>query len=225
MLGMGLGVGAIIDRNDSAPALLSGLTYFEFMAPGLLATTGMMVCSSEALWPVHGGFKWFRTFHAQAASPLSPGEITAGLTLWHATRSLIAVSGVAVVLVLFEGTRTPGLFLATLFGALTGVAFAAPLTAWSSTRETEYSFTTLMRFIITPLFLFGGAFYPLSQLPGWLQPIGKATPLWHGVELCRNAIHGQLEWASTTLHVSVLGAYTLAGMLVAQRSFARKLAL
>ena len=44
--------------------------------------------------------------------------------------------------------------------------------------------------MIIPLFLFGGAFYPIEQLPGWLQPIAKATPLWHGVELCRDAVLG-----------------------------------
>lgn len=224
LLGMGIGVGALVNRNDSSGQLLDGLTYFEFLAPGLLATTGMMISAQESLWPVLAGFKWQRNFHAQAASPLTPGEITGGLALWQTTRALISVSGVAVVLACFSGTRTPGLPLAVLFGGLTGVAFAAPITAWSATRERDGSFPTVLRFGILPLFLFGGAFFPISQLPDWMQPIAKVTPLWHGVELCRNAVHARLGLTDTAVHCAVLAGFALAGWLVSRWSFAKRLA-
>ena len=224
LLGMGLGVGELVNRNDSSQQLLDGLTYFEFLAPGLIATTGMMISSQESLWPVLGGFKWQRTFHAQAASPLSPGEITGGLALWQTTRSLISVSGVALVLAFFPETRTPGLLLAVLFGGLTGVAFAAPITAWTATREREGSFPTILRFGIIPLFLFGGAFFPVSQLPDWMEPIAKVTPLWHGVQLCRNAVHDRLELGDAVVHCGVLLAFATVGWLLSRRSFAERLA-
>lgn len=224
LLGMGLGVGALVDRRDDANNLLGGLTYFQFLAPALMATTGMMISAGESLWPVAGGFKWQRTFHAQAAAPLSVGDITAGLALWQTTRALIAVTGVAGVLLLFDGTRSWGLLPAIPFGALTGVAFAAPLTAWSSTRDRDASFPMIMRFGITPLFLFGGAFYPIAQLPGWMQPIARVTPLWHGVELCRNSVHGRLTWGATLVHVAVLVSFAVAGWLASRITFAKKLA-
>ncbi len=224
LLGMGLGVGALVNRNESSGQLLDGLTYFEFLAPGLLATTGMMISAQESLWPVLGGFKWQRTFHAQAASPLSPGEITGGLALWQTTRSLISVSGVAIVLLIFPETRSPGLALAVLFGGLTGVAFAAPITGWTATREREASFPTIMRFGIIPLFLFGGAFFPVSQLPDWIEPVAKITPLWHGVELCRNSVHGRLGVSEAIVHCAVLSAFALGGWAVARWAFAKRLA-
>ncbi len=224
LLGMGLGVGALVDRGDSAPALLDGLTYFQFLAPGLIATTGMMISAQESLWPVMGGFKWQRTFHAQAASPLSPGEITAGLVLWQSTRAAIASTGVAAVLALFASTRSWGLVLTVPFAALTGLAFAAPLTAWAATRERELSFPSILRFGITPLFLFGGAFYPVSQLPDWLEPIAKVTPLWHGVELCRDAVHGRLALADAIGHCAVLAGFVVVGWVLARIAFARRLA-
>ncbi len=224
LLGMGLGVGALVNRNESSEQLLDGLTYFEFLAPGLLATTAMMISAQESLWPVLGGFKWQRTFHAQAASPLSPGEITGGLALWQTTRSLISVAGVAMVLLFFPETRTPGLALAVLFGGLTGVAFAAPISAWTATREREGSFPTILRFGIIPLFLFGGAFFPISQLPDWLEPVAKVTPLWHGVELCRNAVHGRLGVVEAIGHCAVLSAFALAGWIASRWAFARRLA-
>jgi lipooligosaccharide transport system permease protein len=223
LLGMGLGVGALVDRGDNSAQLLDGLTYFEFLAPGLLATTAMMVATNEAMWPVVGGFKWMRGFHAQAATPLSPGEVADGVALWHVTKALISVTGVAAVLVLFGGTRSFGLLLAIPFGTLTGAAFAAPMTAWSATRETDNSFPAISRFIIVPLFLFGGAFYPISQLPDWMESIAKVTPLWHGVELCRGAVHDRLELGSTVVHVVYLGVLAVAGWLIARRTFRARL--
>ncbi|HUF99238.1 MAG TPA: ABC transporter permease, partial [Ilumatobacter sp.] len=136
----------------------------------------------------------------------------------------IAVAGVATVLAFFPSTRSWGLLVAVPFGVLTGIAFSAPMAAWSSTRETDNSFPSLMRFVITPLFLFGGAFYPIDELPGWLQAVAKVTPLWHGVELCRNAVHHRLTAADTIVHVAVLLGFILVGMVIIQNTFARRLA-
>ncbi len=223
LLGMGLGVGALVDRGDDAETLLDGLTYFQFLAPGLLATTAMMIAGNEAMWPVMGGFKWMRGFHAQAATPLSPGSVADGVALWHATKAAISVTGVAVVLALFAETRSFGLLLAIPFGTLTGAAFAGPISAWSASRELDHSFPTINRFVIMPLFLFGGAFYPVSQLPDWIEPIAKITPLWHGVELCRNAVHGRLELGASLVHVAYLTALAVGGWVLARRSFQRRL--
>jgi lipooligosaccharide transport system permease protein len=223
LLGMGLGVGALVDRGTSSERLLDGLSYFQFLAPGLLATTAMMICTTEAMWPVVAGFRWRRDYHAQAATPLTPGEVMAGVALWHATKAAISVTGVAAVLALFDGTRSFGLLLAIPFGTLTGVAFAAPMMAWSATRETDNSFPTINRFVLMPLFLFGGAFYPISQLPAWMEPIAKLTPLWHGVELCRDAVHHRLELGPMLVHVGYLSALCVVGWALARRSFTVRL--
>ena len=223
LVGMGLGVGALVDQGDDASQLLDGLTYFQFLAPALIATAAMMVASSEAMWPVLGGFKWQSAYHAAAATPLTPAEIATGVGLWQVTKALIASSGVALALLLFDETRTPGLLLAVPFGALTGLAFASVLTAWTATRDEDKSFPTINRFVITPLFLFGGAFFPIDQLPGWLQWVAKATPLWHGVELTRGAVNGRLEPGPTVVHLAYLLLVVVAGRLAAQRSFTRRL--
>lgn len=224
LLGMGLGVGALVDRGNRGDDLLDGLTYFEFLAPGLLATTAMMICSQEAMWPVMGGFKWMKTYHAQAATPLSPGDVLGGVSLWHLTKGFISVGGVAAVLAFFPATRSFGLLLAIPFGALTGLAFSMPITAWAATRETEWSFPTIQRFVIMPLFLFGGAFYPIEQLPDWMEPIARITPLWHGVELCRDAVHGRLELGATLGHLAFLLGLVVIGWFFARPQFAKRLA-
>jgi lipooligosaccharide transport system permease protein len=223
LIGMGIGVGALVDEGDESAQLLDGLTYFQFLAPALIATAAMMVTSSESMWPVLSGFKWQSAYHAAAATPLTPTQIAAGVGLWHATKALIAASGVALALVLFEETRTLGLLPAIAFGGLTGLAVGSLVTAWTATRDEDESFPTINRFVIVPLFLFGGAFFPIEQLPGWLEAVAKATPLWHGIELTRGAVNGRLELESTLVHVGYLTLVVVVGRLAARRSFASRL--
>jgi lipooligosaccharide transport system permease protein len=223
LLGMGVGVGALVDHGNQAADKLGGLTYLQFLGPALIATTAMMVTTSESMWPVLGGFKWQSGFHAAAATPLSPGDVAAGVFLWHATKALIAGSAVAATLMVFPDTRSAGLPLAVVFGALTGLAFSSIITAWTATREDDFSFPNINRFVVTPLFLFGGAFYPIDQLPGWMQWVAKATPLWHGVELTRGAANGRLELQSTLIHVGYLLAFVIVGFTLARRTFRKRL--
>ena len=224
LIGMGLGVGALVDSGANSLELLDGLSYFAFIAPALLATTAMMVSSQEAMWPVVESFMWSYSYRSMAATPLTPGQIVSGVALWQATRAAISVAGVAAVLVFFDETRSPGLLLAIPFGALTGLAFSVPLTAWSSTRDRETSFPSIQRFVIMPLFLFGGTFYPVEQLPGWMQAFAKVTPLWHGVQLCRDAVLERLEVPDTLFHLGVLCAFVAVGVAVCRITYARRLA-
>jgi lipooligosaccharide transport system permease protein len=181
---MGLGVGALVDRTRS-PELLGGVTYLAFLAPALLATSAMMVCAQDSLWPVLDGFKWSNAYRAMTATPLTPGPGRHRVALWHATRALITVVGVAVVLAAVRRHPLvgPARRDAGRRADRAGVRAADHGVVVDARRRP--SFPTIMRFAIIPMFLFGGVFYPIDQLPGALQPVAMATPLWHGVELCR----------------------------------------
>ncbi len=133
------------------------------------------------------------------------------------------VSGTAMVLLLFDETRTWGLIPGVAAGVLCGMAFALPLAALTATQDQDNLFPAIMRFGITPMFLFGGAFYPIEQLPGWLQPVAWITPLWHGVELTRGSVLGGLDPAMALVHVCVLSAFVVGGLLWASRTFTRRL--
>lgn len=223
LVGMGLGVGALVDRGTDSAVILDGVSYFAFLAPALLATTAMMSGGQGSLWEVLDGFQWGNQYRAMTATPLSPGEVATGVALWHATRVAIGVSGVAIVLLFFDETRSFGLLAALPAAVLTGLAFALPLTAWSASRDDDKSFPAVMRFGLVPMFLFGGAFYPIEQLPGWIQPAAYATPLWHGVQLCRGAVVGGLEAEWVGVHVAVLMLFAGFGWLASRRSFTTKL--
>lgn len=224
LLAMGVGIGTLVDQQSGSGDVLGGVSYFAFLGPALIATTVMIELAQEAMWPVMDGFMWSNAFRSMYATPLEPHQIAAGTALWQATRALLGAGGVAIVLALFADTRSWGLLPAVGFGVLTGLAVSMPITAWSATREAgDQSFPAIMRFGVMPMFLFGGAFYPIDQLPTVLQWVARATPLWHGVELCRGSVLGTLTWGSALVHVAVLVGFALIGYLLAARGYRRRL--
>jgi lipooligosaccharide transport system permease protein len=106
---------------------------------------------------------------------------------------------------------------------LCGLAFGVPIAAWSASRETDQSFPAINRFVITPLFLFGGAFYPIDQLPDAIQPVAWFTPLWHGVELCRGFALSTIDLSEVALHTGALLVFVVAGVVACHRTYAQRL--
>ena len=96
---------------------------------------------------------------------------------------------------------------------LTGLAFATPISAFAAcASKSDSYFSLLFRFVITPMFLFSGTFFPIEQLPDLVQPIAYLTPLYHGVALTRGLALGSIDAlgiASTpasSLALAVVGA-------------------
>jgi lipooligosaccharide transport system permease protein len=225
MLGLGVGVGSLVDRTQRSTDVLGGASYVAYVAPALMVTTAMTLAAAESLWPIMGGFVWQRSYYGIAATPLGARDIVGGHGLFMAVRCIVASSAVGIVLALFPDARDWGLIAVVFVAALTGVSFAMPLMAFSSLPRHDQGFAAINRFLIIPLFLFGGAFYPVSQLPAWVQVPVKILPLWHGVELARAATLGGLSGASIGVHLAVLIAWALVGTVVAVRLFARRLYL
>jgi len=106
---------------------------------------------------------------------------------------------------------------------LTGLAFATPITAFTATQRTDNVFPTITRFIVTPLFIFSGTFFPISQLPALVQPVAYLTPLWHGVELCRMFTLGDVHVVWALGHAAYLLLFVVIGFVWAQRTYAERL--
>lgn len=223
LLGMGLGVGSLIDGRPGSVESIGGVSYLAFLAPGLLATTAMLTAAGESLWPVLGGFKWDGSYESMAASPLRAIDVVNGQMIWWTTRMTIQVGGVSAVLALIPDTRTWRLVPAAAVAVLGGLCFSGWIATWSATREYDTSFSLVQRFVITPLFLFGGAFYPTSSLPSALQTFAHVTPLWHAVEASRGLVLGTLGGGDALLHVSVLAAYVVSGWAACLWAFSRRL--
>jgi lipooligosaccharide transport system permease protein len=223
LLGLGVGVGSLVDRNSSSTDVLGGSSYVAYVAPGLLITTAMTLAAGESMWPIMAHLKWQRGYHGIAATPLEARDITWGHGLWIATRCAIAGSAVAAALACFPDTRSWGLIATVVMAVLVGLAFAMPITAFSINTAYDGSFAGIQRFVVIPLFLFGGAFYPLSQLPTVVQWLAKAAPLWHGVVVARAFTTGTVEWLAVAGHTAYICLWAAIGTAVATRRLRRKL--
>mgnify|MGYP000885027002 CR=1 FL=1 len=223
VLGLGVGVGSLVDRNSSSAAALGTSSYVAFVVPGLLVSTAMMLGSQESMWPVMGGLKWSRGYHGIAATPLEARDIVLGHATWIAVRCAVATGAVGVVLALFGSTRSWGLAPSVLVSMLVGMAFAMPIMALSVGAEMDGMFPAIQRFVIIPLFLFGGAFYPLSKLPVFVQWLAKAAPLWHGVVVARQFTTGHVAWLGVAGHLGYVSLWIVVGILVATHRLRGKL--
>jgi lipooligosaccharide transport system permease protein len=219
LLAMGLGFGSMVDRG------VGGVTYISFIAPGLLATTAMQTAALESTWPVMAGMKWRKTYQGALATPIGIDDLVAGNLAWIGLRVAMACAAFALVAGLL-GVVGLGRMLATLpAGILTGLAFAAPLMAFTAVAKNENRLSSIFRFAIIPMFLFSGTFFPVAQLPGWLQPIAYFTPLWHGVDLVRSIAIGVSSDTPALLHIGYLMLWTLAGWWAATRTFRKTLVI
>jgi lipooligosaccharide transport system permease protein len=223
LLAMGFGLGSFVDRGGSTS--LGGVPYLQFLAPALLVSSVMQGSVFEATFPVMAGFHWTRRYHAMYATPLTPAVIAFGQLAWIATRATLVGAIFALVSVAFGAAATPGLLLAVPVGTLTGLAFAAPIAAFMSTQRDTSAFNSIWRFGITPLFLFSGTFFPISQLPDLIQPVAWALPLWHGVDLARALALGTVldNPLLHLAHLAILVAGCVGGVAATFVMFRRRL--
>jgi lipooligosaccharide transport system permease protein len=217
---MGVGLGDLIDKSSGS---VGGVSYIEFVTPGVMVASAVQLVAGESLWPIMAGVKWLRFFHGIVATPIRAADVFAGFVVWMMLRTLITATVFLFVATLLGGVISPWGVLAIPATALTAAAFAAPLAAFSVTQETDFAFPLIMRLGILPLFLFSGTFFPISELPAALRPLAVFSPLWHGVALARRATTGDVAFWPMVAHVLVLVAFIVAGWLVGTRTFTRRL--
>ena len=217
---MGFGLGSLISRGPSRT--VEGLSYVAFLAPALLAATAMQTAFVETTFPIMARIQWERTYEGMLATPLRVLDVLAGEFGWLALRLGLGSVAFFLVMVLFGTVQSLLGLVAVLVAVLTGLAFAAPILAWTATRRTTESFALIGRFLITPLFLLGGVFFPIHQLPQVVQGIAWLTPLAHGVALARSLSVGVLA-PSAAIHLAVLLAYAAIGIGAARITLQRRL--
>jgi lipooligosaccharide transport system permease protein len=220
LLALGVGLGGLIDAQGGLPG---GLPFLHFLAPGLLAATCMQTASFESSFPIAGKMTWRRNYEAIVATPMGVTDVVLGELLWVGVRLTMVAAVFLGVLAIFGVPRSPMALLAVPAAVLTGLAFAAPIMAYAGWIDSSATFNAMFRFVITPLFLFSGVFFPVSRLPEALQAAAWATPLFHGVELTRALVLDAPFSPAWIAHVAYLLALMAAGLAAARRTFRRKL--
>jgi lipooligosaccharide transport system permease protein len=217
---MGIALGSLIDKHSHG---VGGVSYLAYLAPGLLAGTSMQIGTNDMMYPVLGAIKWMRTYLAMLAGPLSVYDVLIGHLAWVATRIAIVVSIYLAVMAAFGTIFSFWAVLALPVAVLTGMAFGAPMAAFAATLDKDSGFSTLYRFVIIPLFLFSGIFFPISQLPLVLQVVAYISPLFHGVSLCRDLTLGTVHPWPDLGHAAYLCLWVGVGYAVGRHTFAKRL--
>jgi len=221
LLAMGVGLGQLVDEGSGTATL--DLPYLTFLAPGLLAATAMQTAAGDASYPVMAGIKWRKTYEAALATPLGVGDLVIGTLMWIGIRLTFVTAVYAVIMTIFGATTIGQGLLSVPPAVLTGLAFAAPVMAYTARLKRETGLATMFRFGIVPLFLFSGTFFPIEQLPDGIEPLAYITPLWHGVSLCRGLALGLDFTVHPLLSVGYLALWVAASGWLAIRFMRKRL--
>jgi len=207
MLGLGYGLGAMLPE-------VGGLPYIAFLAAGTVCSSTMMSASFESMYSSFSRMHVQRTWDAIMNAPVLLEDVVVGEAVWSASKAFMSGTAVFLVAAALGLVASPlGLWvLPVVF--LTGLAFASMGLVMTSLSPSYDFFMYYFTLAITPMMLASGVFFPLEQLPGWLQAAAQALPLTHAVALARPLMNGEVP-ASAGLNVLVLLAYAIVGLTVA----------
>ena len=214
LLSIGVGLGKLTGAVDGVP-------YAHYVAPGLLAVSAMNGAVFDATFNVFFKMKYAKVYDAMLATPLRVGDIALGDILWAQLRGLMYSAAFLVIMLAMGLVHSWWALLALPVTVLVGFAFAAVGMAGTSFMRSWQDFD-LVTLALMPMFLFSGAFYPLSVYNHQVRTLIEALPLYHGIDLLRaltlGRVHVGLLW--DVLYLAVMG---LIGAAVAARRLERLL--
>jgi lipooligosaccharide transport system permease protein len=184
LLAVGIGVGAYVQR-------MGGMSYVEFLAPGLVCVSAMNGASYEVTFNVFVRMNFEKAYDAMLTTPIEPDDVLVGEVMWAITRAAIYGGCFFVIVALFGLAPLPRALLVIPVILLAGLLFAAMGISFSLRLATIDFFSFYFTLFLTPLFLFSGVFFPLEErlTPFW-QDVAEVLPLLHPVRLARAAFHG-----------------------------------
>jgi len=192
LFALGVGLATLVDKNSAGA--FSGASYLAFVAPALICSAAVTAAVEECTYPILMGFKWNAIFYGMNAAPLTGRQIVNGVFIAVIARILPTTIIFFLVMLVFGAVPSPWGWLNVPIATLTGMSFGVVIASYMATVETDAGQPAfIQRFIIAPLLLFSGTFFPLDSMPIYLQWIGWISPLWHGTQLGRDVSYGQVE--------------------------------
>lgn len=183
LVGIGYGLGGLIRK-------VQGFTYVEFFAPALVASVIMTAPFFECSIGGYVRMYYQKTWDAMISTPVSIEDVVTGEILYGAARAALQGISIMIVLLLFGLIKSPLALLMPVLCVVGGFMFGCLAMAYISwipnLNYVDYLFTVIM----TPMFIFAGTFFPISQLPGWMRDVAFFMPLYHVVLITRSLITG-----------------------------------
>lgn len=192
ILAMGLGLGAFVEFGGDRD-------YIQFVAPGILAVFPVFAAIEAALWSAFFRLDQQGIYSAMLTTPARAEDIAAGELLWAATRTTFSAALILIVMAAFTPTynliESPLVILVLPLAFLMGLIFASMALAYTSKTISIHQLMYFFTLVITPMFWLSGVFFPLEQLPGWVQTIAWFLPMTHIVDLFRGLVTGEMHWS------------------------------
>lgn len=186
LFALGYGLGRFVTEID-------GMTYPQFIAPGMLAITGMFVSFFEGTYSTYTKLSRQNTYQTIILTPISTDEVVLGEILWVSTKAFLSVASVAIVFLLLGLISPMKVLPALLVLGIMCWVFAA-MGVWLASLAKSYEwFTYSQSGLITPMSLFCGTYFPLSQLPQGILIVSYLLPLTHGLMAARMFLAGQFN--------------------------------
>jgi lipooligosaccharide transport system permease protein len=207
LVAFGYGLGALLGE-------IGGVPYILFLAAGSICMSTMMAASFESLYSAFSRMHVQRTWESLLNAPLLLDDVLAAEWLWAAAKGCL--SGLAIILVAFGlgVTREPTLLAVLPVVVLTGLAFGALGLCVNAVARSYDFFSYYFTLVLTPMTFLSGVFFPVAQLPGWLQSVSAALPLTAAIALARPLVLG--EWPAEVMQpLAVLVAYSAGGFWLA----------
>ena len=213
LFGLGYGLGALMPS-------IQGMSYIAFFAAGQLCTATMFTASFESMFSGFSRMHGQRTWDAILYAPLVIDDVVAGEIMWAASKAWLTGSTILGVVLVFGLASSPLVLFALPAAFLVGLAFSAVGLVMTVLARGWDFFSFYMTLVMTPMMMISGVFFPAERLPAPLLAVAQALPLYHGVELVRPLLAGQVP-QHIALHLAVLLGYAAAGYFLAIR-FARR---
>jgi len=201
LLAFGLGFGSLLGH-------LQGIKYVQYVGTGVVATAVLFSSAFPGMFNTFIRWQFQRTYDAVLAAPVDVEELITAEVLWISIRA--GVYGMAPLLVAIAFGLEPnvGMLLVPFIGFVTGFGFAGFGVTIAAVAKTIDNFSYITSAVLTPLFLVAGTFFPISTLPAPLPTIAEFNPLYHCVQLVRDASLGHLGPADLW-HAAFLIAFAL----------------
>jgi lipooligosaccharide transport system permease protein len=207
LLAFGVGFGTLVTA-------VNGLDYLYFVGTGMVATAVLFSSVFSAMYGVFIKHRFQRTYDAILAAPVDTEELATAEVLWLGIRAGVYGMAPLVVAMLFGLDPSWGMLVVPFIGAVTGLGFAALGVFAAATVAKIDHFNYIQSALITPLFLMSGTFFPIEDLPRGVEIASYFNPLYHCVELVRDAVVFGFEtadlWHAAFLIVFALLSWRLA---------------